>query len=262
MAVDWHTIFEQQWNEGQQGYDKQVQEYNNAKAQEQAALDTQLKAGTDSLAKTRDEALRQAYISKRQNEVNLPQMLSANGISGGATETAAASLLRNYQNARNSAGNAYTEGETNLRNTYNTNAATLGSKYATLLAELQQKRRDDAISKAQFAYTAALEKEKMEEEKRRWEEEMAFQKKQYEDQLASSRSSSRYSGGGSGSRSSTGSGNSGQATTVSGGYTPPGMAYVNGRAVGATNTGKYTPQTYTLYGKTYYTDKNGVVHTR
>lgn len=242
MAVSWETEFEKQWNEGQAGYDKQAQEYDNAKRQEQAALDAQFKAGTDSLAKTRDNALRGAYISRRQNESSLPSMLSANGISGGATETATASLLRNYQNARNSANSAYSEGESGLRNTYNTNAATLGSKYATMLAELQQKRRDDAIAKAQFAYNAAVEKERMEEEQRRWEEEMAFQRKQYEDRLAASRASSSGGSSGSSSRSSSSSSTgSSSSTNPYAGYDPNywrGPTGTNGSGSSSRSAGK------------------------
>ena len=189
MAVNWDEVWQQKWEEGQKGYDEQAQAYNDAKAKEQSALDAQLKASADKIAQTRDSALQQAYITKRQNERTMPSLLAANGMTGGASETSAASLLRNYQNSRNSANSAYASGEKDLRTNYDTNTATLGSKYANLLAELQQKRRDDAIAQAQFAYNAQVQKEQQEEEKRRWEAEMDLQKQQ----LATSGSSGGYS---------------------------------------------------------------------
>ncbi|BDF57514.1 hypothetical protein CE91St36_03310 [Christensenellaceae bacterium] len=217
MAVNWEDIFNQKWAEGQSGYEEQKKAYEDAHRGEQAAIDAQLKASTDKIAQTRDEALRQAYISKRQNEKTMPSLLAANGMTGGANETSVASLLRNYQNARNAANNSYASSEKDLRTNYDTNTATLGSRYANLLAQLQQKRRDDAIAQAQFAYNAQVEKEKQEEEKRRWEAEMAFRKQQ----IGGSSSGGGYSSGSGGGGGYTNPNTTNAGTKGYGGYTSP-----------------------------------------
>lgn len=239
MAIDWNTIYTQKWNDSQKDYSEAEAAYKKAQADEQKALDQSLAAGRTQLANTRDEALRQSYITKRQNEREMPALLKANGINGGASETSAASLLRNYQNSRNSANNSYTQGDTDLTNNYNQNTAALGSRYNTLLAELLQKRKDDTWNQTQFAYNAAqqeeeiarqkaqqeeekrrweiqlqLDRDKLAEETRRWEAEMEFQRQQAAAAAAASSGGGYSGGGGYYSGGGSGSGSSGRTSSI------------------------------------------------
>lgn len=51
-----------------------------------------------------DSKLKEAYISRMQNEKNLNENLKKSGIRGGATETSHLKLATNYQNTRNDIG--------------------------------------------------------------------------------------------------------------------------------------------------------------
>jgi hypothetical protein len=124
--------------------------------------------------------------------------MAAQGLSGGPSETAIASIMRGYQNARNAANKRYGTNQTALdteytgnsaeiESNYTANAAALGSKYAQMLLDLQTKRRNEAINQAQLEYQAELQKEKIE-----WE------KEQLRQQQAADAAAARNSGGGSG----------------------------------------------------------------
>lgn len=247
MAVDWNVIYEQKWNELAGGYGDQEKYINDAQTKEQGALDTQRAEGIKNLTNTRDQNLQQAYITRRQTERDMPGLLAAQGLKGGATETAVSSILRNYQNTRNAANNRFSQDQSALDTTYATNKAELGSKYANMLAELQQTRRNEAYQQAQFAYQAAQAEEAARLERERFE----WEKQQAEEAARQAAAASRSSGGGGGRGSGGGGGGSG--STVSNPYNPN----ITKDKKGNTNKSNI----YTLNGKTYYRDEKGVVHT-
>lgn len=69
-------------------------------AQQRKAADEQYNSRVKNINSGADEILRQAYISKMQNERQLPQSLKGMGISGGMSETTLQNLNANYQNNR------------------------------------------------------------------------------------------------------------------------------------------------------------------
>ena len=75
------------------------------------------------------KALQEAYISKMMNEKNLPNQLSVQGLNGGATESAMASLMNNYGNARNNIATAQQNSLSQLEQAYNSNMANALQKY-------------------------------------------------------------------------------------------------------------------------------------
>lgn len=143
--------------EDQFNVDKQA--LDDAQVKEKAAMDEQKRAADTRLLDTRNEALRQAYISRRQNERSMPGMMAAQGLTGGPSETAIASVMRGYQNTRNTANKQYSGDQTTLDTDYSANIATLGSKYAQLLQDLRNQRNADALARAQIEYTAAVQRE-------------------------------------------------------------------------------------------------------
>ena len=76
-----------------------------------------------------DKSLKEAYINKMLSQKNLQQQLSAQGISGGASESATAGLINNYGNARNEIDTTRGENLAGLEQTYNSNLADLMSNY-------------------------------------------------------------------------------------------------------------------------------------
>lgn len=78
-----------------------------------------------------DTALRQAYINRMQQQRNLNQLLSAQGLNGGASETTTAGMLNNYANSRNALETERTAQLANLMNTYQNNLTELANQKAS-----------------------------------------------------------------------------------------------------------------------------------
>ncbi len=74
---------------------------------------------------TTDRALQEAYINKMISLRDLPQQMSAQGLSGGASETSTAGLYNNYGNARNQLELGRQSELGNLLNVYQQNMAKL-----------------------------------------------------------------------------------------------------------------------------------------
>lgn len=76
-----------------------------------------------------DEALREAYINMMMNKRGLNQSLEAQGLRGGATESAMANLYNTYASDRNAIARAIAQNLTDVGNKYGENVANLGMKY-------------------------------------------------------------------------------------------------------------------------------------
>ena len=120
--------------------------YGDAYAARQAALQQNYDMARNQLQKTYDDtvgnlrtqgedALRQAYITMMMNKRGLGQSLEAQGLRGGATESALAGLYNNYANNRNDIARAVEEGLVSAGNTYGNNLANLGMQYNTNSAD-------------------------------------------------------------------------------------------------------------------------------
>ena len=81
--------------------------YDNAISQYDAYAEEQAKKKKQEAQTTRDTALRQAYISRLQDQNKIENNLAKAGIRGGATETANLGLATNYGNSRASTNAAY-----------------------------------------------------------------------------------------------------------------------------------------------------------
>jgi len=83
-------------------------EYEEIASQQITAINNSVSSGVNILKNQKesvnedfDELARTAYISNRISKMNLPQQLSAAGISGGAAESTTLGLLTNYENNLN-----------------------------------------------------------------------------------------------------------------------------------------------------------------
>lgn len=85
----------------QSKYDQIAQQQKEANALAVKQGTERLESQKDSINKSYDDSARQAYIASMQSKKNLPQQLAANGITGGATETANLKLQTNYENNLN-----------------------------------------------------------------------------------------------------------------------------------------------------------------
>lgn len=119
----------------QAAYDKSKQAYE---ANRDAALKSLLDAynfGSGQVNDTADRSLQEAYLTRMQNQRTLPQMLSAQGITGGLSETTNANLLNSYGNNRNNIEVDRADNLASLLNTYQTGKAQTEQDFNTKLAE-------------------------------------------------------------------------------------------------------------------------------
>lgn len=124
----------------QNAYNNNMAALNNAYNQKIALLDknlnnmkTQLASQYDyskgNINTDADRSLKEAYVNRMLSQKNLQQQLSAQGLSGGASESAMAGLINNYGNARNEIDTTRGENLAGLEQTYNSNLADLMSNY-------------------------------------------------------------------------------------------------------------------------------------
>lgn len=155
--------------------------YANLKEQYNAGVDKQLEAQIGSANKSADQQLREAYVTKLQNENALNDRLARSGIRGGATETANLNLANAYGNSRNSIYSnrdqliqQYNLAADQNKLTYGLDVDTQYAQYLQNLgAEARQAGREDRITQAQWDRDDELTQ-------RQWEREDALTKKQWQ----------------------------------------------------------------------------------
>lgn len=146
-----NALYAQRQGMAQNAYDSALERlgaaYNRA-AQSYAdiygrGVDTLRGAYDNSQNRINDDAkrsLQEAYINKMLSQKNLAQQLAAQGISGGASESAVAGLLNNYGNSRNGITRDWNNNLSDLEQTYNTNLNDLYSAYQNQMAALENNR--------------------------------------------------------------------------------------------------------------------------
>lgn len=112
-------------------YDKAVDTYRKQQEQNRA---TQLAAAQ----KTQQSALKQAYITRLQNQQKLQQGLATSGIRGGATETANIRLANQYGLDRNNANTNYTNSVNDINRSIDQNIADYQSDMESRAEEYRQ----------------------------------------------------------------------------------------------------------------------------
>lgn len=95
-------------------------------------------------------ALQEAYVNRMRSQKDLSQQLAAQGISGGASESAMAGLINNYGNARNGIQKTWDTNLADLEQTYNSNLSNLYSAYQSQMAALANQRAN-ALNAAESA---------------------------------------------------------------------------------------------------------------
>lgn len=131
---------EAQRQAAQNAYNNNMSALESAYAKRLSGLDSNYASTKDQLASSygnsrtslqqnEENALREAYINRMMNEKNLRQQLNAQGLTGGASESAIASMLNNYGTSRNNIQNTAADNLRELEQTYNSNLASAQQKY-------------------------------------------------------------------------------------------------------------------------------------
>ena len=122
-------------------YDKATDTY---KKQQEANRKTQIKDAKSA----RDASLRQAYVAKMQNQQQLNDSLTSQGIRGGATETANLQLATAYGNQRAAARSDYANSVNSINRGIDQNIA---DYTADMMSRKEQRLQDVAMSRWQAA---------------------------------------------------------------------------------------------------------------
>lgn len=180
MAIDWNAIYEDELKK----IEDPTTKLEELKKADIGALDTAKAAEEQKLGQTRDETLRQAYVTREMNKKDLPAIMANMGLTGGITETAGNDLLRDYRNSSNSANKSYNASATDLANAYGVNVANLTSRYGERLLEALQNRTNTATNSANIRAQIQQAEEQAAEARRQFDEEQKLIKEQWEWQKA------------------------------------------------------------------------------
>lgn len=139
----------------QEAYNKSKQMYEDSRDSALKSLLDTYNFGSGQVNSNANRSLQEAYLARMQNQRLLPQLLSAQGITGGLSETTNAGLLNAYGNSRNNIETERAGDLASLLNTYQTNKAKTEQEYNAKLAEayslLQQ-----GIAADRNAYNSSL----------------------------------------------------------------------------------------------------------
>lgn len=129
-------VYQNNLNNLNSAYGNSVNNLGNTLNGTLGQLEQNYNYSADQLNSTADNALRQAYINRMLAEKNLEQRLNAQGLTGGAAESAVAQLLNNYGSARNSIETQRANDLADLLNTYQNNSNSARSQYNDALNNL------------------------------------------------------------------------------------------------------------------------------
>lgn len=129
-------VYQNNLNNLNSAYGNSVNNLGNTLNGTLGQLEQNYNYSADQLNATADNALRQAYINRMLAEKNLEQRLNAQGLTGGAAESAVAQLLNNYGSARNSIETQRANDLADLLNTYQNNSNSARSQYNDALNNL------------------------------------------------------------------------------------------------------------------------------
>lgn len=126
-------------------YDNAKQNLQNNYNESVGTLDTNNARNTSNINADAEAAMRQAYINNMLSRRNLQQVLTAQGLNGGASETTRASMENNYGNARNNIDTTRNRNLADLAAQYNNNLAGLRQQLNSGLSDLDKTRLDYSL---------------------------------------------------------------------------------------------------------------------
>lgn len=121
----------------------QISAVNKQYANQQTSLANQLVTSKSGTNQNYDSNAAQAYINYAKQQNALPEQLRAQGINGGASESAMARIGNNYALNQSSNEAARAAAIAQLQNTYDTNLATMQQNQAAEIAQLRQANAAD-----------------------------------------------------------------------------------------------------------------------
>ena len=138
-------------------YANRIAQVKKNRQEDEAAVTNRYNTSVSQLGKSRDKAMREAYITREQSKRDVPTMLAQQGITGGATETTLSNLYRNYMNARNAANESFDTNKVTLDNEYQSNMLKLRDSYDDTIANLEDKKNAADLEYQQYLANMAAQ---------------------------------------------------------------------------------------------------------
>lgn len=170
-------------------YNNAIQNAQSLYGQQTSALQNALNLQKQNVETSAEKSLREAYINKMMNEKNLEQRLTAQGLSGGASESAMASLLNQYGGSRNEIEQAKLSDLASAESNYGQNLASLlyGLQSATSSAEQARLSGLTSLENSLANQQAGLIGNRATQLQNLYETNLADQRARYEADLADQR---------------------------------------------------------------------------
>lgn len=127
-------------------YDNQIASLSNNLNETRNQLTNQYNRSKSNITRDAEGSLRQAYINNMMNRKNLGQQMSAQGLTGGATETTMANMLNNYGNARNGINTTMNNNLSNLEGNYSDNLSQAQQAYNSAVASANMQKAQQAMA--------------------------------------------------------------------------------------------------------------------
>jgi len=152
----WDDYYNKRKSMAQAAYDKSMGALNEAYGAYMAAMQDNLNSAKgaleDSYNRSKENivadataSLKQAYINKMLSAKNFDQQMTAQGLSGGASETTRAAMSNNYGNARNDINAQKARNLSELEGQYNDNLAQAMQAYNSAVAQAQLQKAMQAM---------------------------------------------------------------------------------------------------------------------
>ncbi len=115
-------------------YQNQQDTINGNRARTEGVLNQNYQNALGNLKSSTESALRNAYLSNMQNQRDVNQKMSAQGLNGGMSETTLARMANNYANNQANINNQHTQSQQGIDSNYNGLIAELYNSGDTQLA--------------------------------------------------------------------------------------------------------------------------------
>lgn len=156
-GADYSDYYNQMRAAAQAAYDRGMSALNSAYGEQMNSLRNNLNSTKGQLLNNynyskgnimsdAEQSLKEAYINRMLSEKNLAQRMSAQGLSGGATESTMAGMYNNYGNARNNINTQQNRSLSDLENNYNDNLAQAMQAYNSAVAQANLQKAQQAIA--------------------------------------------------------------------------------------------------------------------
>lgn len=163
---------------GNDVYSMQVDALQTAMKNNRNALQAAYNESEQTLNDSIAEAQRQAYVNQQRSIKAMPQMMAAAGYSGGVTESAAANIMNEYQNALNDLSRSKAQELARLQANLANGIAESDTQYQIQLANaLQAAEQFEAQQEAQRQQLAMQQRAAALDEQR-WQDQLAMQQRQ------------------------------------------------------------------------------------